>query len=291
MKEVIACGMPEGLSPRELKRYDVSLVGMERQAPSGLLHLSPNVSAPRSETLIANRENFMTRPSRAAVASSRVFDEATVATPPDPPDHANDVHMIDAVLRRLAGLIQANLPPQTRPIPAPPAPNPALRTRIPRRFSLGTRRDIARFWSKVQKSGPDACWLWQGAIRANGYGVFSLEGGTVQPHRYAWQLAHGLIPPGMHVLHSCDVRACVNPRHLRAGTNADNAADRVARRRQPRGDSHPLARLCEADVRAIRASDETYAVLARRYAVSPGTIGAIRQRKCWKHLDDDPPVF
>jgi hypothetical protein len=203
---------------------------------------------------------------------------------------APDPETVNATLRRLAELIQTHVSPET---PASPPPlKPGSRSRLPRRFSLGSEKDIARFWSKVMKTGPDACWVWQGACKKkSGYGIFSLEGGNVQPHRYSFQLANDLIPPGMHVLHACDNPPCVNPRHLRLGTSVENARDRVARGRQPAGEYHPLARLNEADVRAIRASDETYAALGRRYGVSPGTIGAIRQRKCWKHLDDGPAVF
>ena len=45
-------------------------------------------------------------------------------------------------------------------------------------------------------------------------------------HQIAWELTYGPVPPGLHVLHRCDVPPCINPGHLWLGTNADNQRDR-----------------------------------------------------------------
>jgi HNH endonuclease len=55
---------------------------------------------------------------------------------------------------------------------------------------------------------------------------------TYSAHRVSFQAFVGPIPDGMHVLHSCDTRSCVNPYHLSLGTNADNIADSVAKGRR-----------------------------------------------------------
>jgi hypothetical protein len=44
----------------------------------------------------------------------------------------------------------------------------------------------------------------------------------------------GSIPGEAHVLHHCDVSACVNPSHLYLGTHQDNMSDKVKRGRQSR---------------------------------------------------------
>ena len=94
---------------------------------------------------------------------------------------------------------------------------------------------MERFWSKVDIRGPDECWLWQGARHPDGYGRV----GGQQAHRVALSLDLGRpIREGMCVLHSCDNRPCVNPMHLREGTNAENVQDRVRRNRSARGESH-----------------------------------------------------
>lgn len=95
-----------------------------------------------------------------------------------------------------------------------------------------------RFWSKVDKNGPEArpglgpCWLWTAFVKDNGYGNFGRGAGDgVYSHRYSFELASGAIPEGLCVLHRCDVRHCVRPDHLFLGTELDNAQDRDAKGR------------------------------------------------------------
>ncbi len=85
------------------------------------------------------------------------------------------------------------------------------------------------FWSKVSKTSD--CWLWMGSKRKSGYGHFRYMGRLQSAHRVAWQLAFGPIPAGMNVLHRCDNPSCVRPDHLFLGTQADNMADKMAKKR------------------------------------------------------------
>lgn len=83
-----------------------------------------------------------------------------------------------------------------------------------------------RFWTKVDKRGPDDCWLWTGSEHGKGYGGFSYKGRSVPAQRISWLLEHGdEPPPHLFVCHKCDVPKCVNPAHLFLGTHDDNMKD------------------------------------------------------------------
>lgn len=159
-----------------------------------------------------------------------------------------------------------------------------------------------RFWSKVQVNDLEECWLWLGGRSPDGYGKFKVDGRTVRAHRFAWKCENGAIPTGMQVLHRCDVPLCCNVKHcLFLGTNDDNMADMVRKRRsahgdrnvarrrpdllRPRkGDKHPFAKLHAMDIPAIRASSEALGVLAVRYGVSKAAICMARKHQTWRHV-------
>ena len=92
-------------------------------------------------------------------------------------------------------------------------------------------KSVKRFWAKVTKSGEDECWLWSAALNEAGYGVFGVGKQTDKAHRISYRLTHGEIPKGMFICHHCDVRNCVNPKHLFAGTNRDNVKDMLKKGR------------------------------------------------------------
>ena len=88
---------------------------------------------------------------------------------------------------------------------------------------------IARFWSRVDKSGK--CWVWIGALTGPGYGHFKHKGKNIYAHRLAFELTYGTVLPGLHICHSCDNPKCCNPTHLWAGSASDNMIDRERKHR------------------------------------------------------------
>jgi hypothetical protein len=90
-----------------------------------------------------------------------------------------------------------------------------------------------RFESYVDRDG--ACWTWTAGRTNAGYGRFYIrennEPRTVLAHRAAFEFAHGPLPQGKLVCHTCDNPPCVREDHLFAGTYSDNARDAVAKGR------------------------------------------------------------
>lgn len=149
-----------------------------------------------------------------------------------------------------------------------------------------TKHDLSieeRFWAKVYKT--DKCWVWTGA-HSDGYSMFKVDGHPVKVHKYAWILYNGALPEGLYVLHSCDVKDCVHPKHLHTGTQSDNMKECVQRRRlNNAGEHNPRAILTWKIVDIIRREykDGMGGVLARRYKTTRTTIWDIVHNKQWVH--------
>ena len=159
-----------------------------------------------------------------------------------------------------------------------------------REFFKGT---VNRFWSKVDRSEVEGCWLWQGTIAlpnqcGQRYGSFGFteHGKSVsyRAHRFAWMVCNGEIPDGMVIMHTCDVPLCVNPSHLRAATQAENVADRDIKGRTAKGEKHGASKLTEIQARLIQRSSKPTQVLANRFGVHYTTVMKIKQGVNWAHI-------
>jgi HNH endonuclease len=149
-----------------------------------------------------------------------------------------------------------------------------------------------RFWSKVDRRGPDECWPWKAAVRRpdEGYGAFWFEGRHRPSHVMALILSGTPVVLGMEACHRCDNPPCCNPGHLFLGTRQDNDTDRVKKGRQAFGAKVGTAKLSDEDAAVIkslkpngRAPNGLRQALAERFGVSRATIGDVWSRR-WTHL-------
>lgn len=156
----------------------------------------------------------------------------------------------------------------------------------------------ARFWAKVHKT--DGCWLWTAPVTGEGYGRIWSGSGKIHflAHVGSWMLHFGPVPPyrpcGIHVLHKCDVRHCVNPVHLWLGTDMDNCRDRDTKGRGVwhKGESSHSAKLTEAEVLEIirlHAQGRTQVELGPIFGVTKHAIWRIVHGRNWKYLNTQDP--
>lgn len=154
----------------------------------------------------------------------------------------------------------------------------------------GFKTPIAdRFWQKVDKRGPDECWLWLGAKVRGGYGQSYLDGKKIYAHRVSLILDER-DPGKLDALHSCHNPSCVNPAHLRPGTEKENAKDAIDAGRfvfSKPGEDHPRSKLTDSIVREIRvkhANGRSFHSLAREYGVARPTIKRCVSGETWGHV-------
>lgn len=151
-------------------------------------------------------------------------------------------------------------------------------------------KDRIRTLLKEHTREEKECLVWTGSRRGykTGYGCLYVGGEVFAAHRVAWTLAFGEIPRGLHILHSCDNPPCVRVEHLRTGTVADNAQDRMKRNPRAHSEGHPRAKLTNADVVAILllfgSGMFKSKVLALAFNVSQTVITEIGYGRSWTYL-------
>lgn len=133
---------------------------------------------------------------------------------------------------------------------------------------------------------PSGCWQWTASTARRGYGQMGITKPkrNEKAHRISYALNVADIPPDRVIMHTCDNPGCVNPQHLRMGTQIENLADRDAKNRHARvsGVRNPSSKLsCDALPvildRSIPIDD-----LASRFGVSRSTIDHVRAGRTWR---------
>jgi len=147
-------------------------------------------------------------------------------------------------------------------------------------------------WNERYRIDPDTgCWNWLMSLShgaAQLHAVVDGERKTIRAYRFAWEQVNGPIPPGVQIRHDCDNAACVNPDHLRLGTQLDNVRDMDKRKRANRGYTSK-SQLTSSQVRDIRfrleVLGDTLISVARDFEMSRMQIRRIRDRQAWARID------
>lgn len=122
------------------------------------------------------------------------------------------------------------------------------------------------------------CWLWIGTTDKDGYGRYKGD----RAHRESYRRFNGEIGQ-LYVLHKCDNPSCVNPEHLFLGTQLDNIADMVNKRRHASlNEKNFHAKLTVAQVDAIRVDTRVQKTIARDYGISQQQVSGIKTGRYWK---------
>jgi HNH endonuclease len=113
----------------------------------------------------------------------------------------------------------------------------------------------------------NGCHVWL-RFKRNGYGRQRFQGKMWQAHVLAYIAAYGPLKPGEKVHHKCENKSCVNPKHLKALTDA--------------GHSQEHSRFTPEDIRAIRADPRTLREIADEYGTHPPYIRSIKKGRSWQ---------
>lgn len=140
----------------------------------------------------------------------------------------------------------------------------------------------SRFLRKIQKT--DSCWIWSARIDpGTGYGMMNVggrAGAPIQTHRVSWLLYRGDIPDGVRVLHTCDVRDCVNPDHLFLGSAFDNIRDMYQKKRM--GLNVKISFEIAQEIRALYEQGKSFKDIGLLFNLSGTHAGRIVKGQNWR---------
>lgn len=134
----------------------------------------------------------------------------------------------------------------------------------------------------------DDCIRWPYAHNQWGYPAgIAYNGKRTAASRVMCELANGPPPsPEYEGAHSCGNgnKGCLNRKHLRWATSAENNADKIGHGTLIRGGMHVCSKLSEQAVRQIKNDTRSQSAIARDYGVTQSVISRIKRGRVWRHV-------
>lgn len=132
----------------------------------------------------------------------------------------------------------------------------------------------------------DECINWPYATNPDtGYGFVKVNKKAMGAHRYSLSMVVPCPDVSLFALHSCDNRACVNPRHLRWGTQTENVADTVSRGRTAAGEKNGCSKTSQKTVLKLveyfNDGIQDYGELSRLTGLSRCLLSRILRGERW----------
>ena len=150
--------------------------------------------------------------------------------------------------------------------------------------------DPAKFLEAVFGWSAPGCLFWPFSKNSHGYGHLYLNGVIRGAHRVVCEKTHGPPPSrGHHAAHSCGNGhlGCVNPRHLRWATPAENSAEMIKHGRSMRGERCASSTLTEdqtVKIYHLAISGEFQHIIAEEFGISQSAVSRIKLGKRWGWL-------
>jgi transcriptional regulator of met regulon len=163
-----------------------------------------------------------------------------------------------------------------------------------------TKEDM---WERILKDSEKqeaGCILYTKNINVDGYGRIEIANKKYRVHCLAWWVNSNLekMPTKEEtdryiVRHMCKERSCVNPDHLKIGTQLENCKDKLESGTQPKGETHHSSSITRELAQKIQSSKyekshpnyKTKKKRAEQYGVSLYIIKQIDQGITWGHIE------
>ncbi len=150
---------------------------------------------------------------------------------------------------------------------------------------------LERFWSKVNvkklddgTDDLDACMEWTAGINYYNYSQFTIGGTHYLGHRFIYECFNGPVDFDLVVRHYvCNNPSCVNPKHLKIGTQKENIEDMMLAGRQSKNTEY-LNKKQVLEIKELLDSGVKIKIIAEKFNIHIQSVSNIRRGNYWSDI-------